>query len=334
MSQTPLSQKRVQFSLSRVTSSTITSSYHSQNLMKTPTPSPAPSKQRPLTTPKSQQQNNQLSSDSNAIRVGIRVRPLSTKERSQGYHDCTHIDSSDPNNTQIWVTDKSNKTSKFHCDFIITDQTSVNLPVAGNDGMVDPNIIGSSQQQHVYECMGKPLLERAFDGYNASIFAYGQTGSGKTYSMIGTQQQPGLIPRFIDDLFERKLVRDEIVSRVHVEVSYYEIYNEKIYDLLRSTTTTPSALDSSSSSIASSSSSTKQSTTTATATTNGMKSLQIRENPTTGPYIVDLLTLPAQTADDAKLWLDIGNKRRATACTNMNQKSSRSHSVLNRYLIV
>lgn len=159
----------------------------------------------------------------------------------------------------------------------------------------------------MYECLGKPLLDKAFDGYNVSIFAYGQTGSGKTYSMIGTQHQPGLIPRFFDDLFERKLVRGEIVSQVHCEISYYEIYNEKIYDLLRSTTSSDSNKQSSSS------------------TTRG---LQIRENPQTGPYIVDLLTLSAQTAEDAKLWLDIGNKRRATACTNMNQKSSRSHSVL------
>lgn len=127
--------------------------------------------------------------------------------------------------------------------------------------------------------------------------------------MIGSQLQPGLIPRFIDDLFERKLDRDEIVSQVHCEVSYYEIYNEKIYDLLRS-------------------SSDAKATSTGTGGGGGsMKGLQIRENPQTGPYIVDLLSLSAQTADDAKLWLDIGNKRRATACTNMNQKSSRSHSV-------
>ena len=61
--------------------------------------------------------------------------------------------------------------------------------------------------------------------------------------------------------------------------------------------------------------------------TSNSRSLQIRENPNTGPYIVGLLTLSASSAADAKLWLDIGNKRRATACTNMNQKSSRSHSV-------
>ena len=58
-----------------------------------------------------------------------------------------------------------------------------------------------------------------------------------------------------------------------------------------------------------------------------MRNLQIREDKVKGPYIVGLQTLSANSAEDAKLWLDIGNKRRATACTNMNDKSSRSHSV-------
>ena len=98
-----------------------------------------------------------------------------------------------------------------------------------------------------------------------------------------------------------------------------EIYNEKIYDLLGSssnqTATKPNQIGSSPMVVGN-----------ATGTSNS-RSLQIRENPTTGPYIVGLLTLCANSASDAKLWLDIGNKRRATACTNMNQKSSRSHSV-------
>lgn len=160
------------------------------------------------------------------------------------------------------------------------------------------------QQQYVYECAGKPLLDKAFDGYNVSIFAYGQTGSGKTYSMIGTDSCPGLIPRFFDDLFENKLKRDKLVSNSHIEISYYEIYNEKIFDLLRST---------------------KEPVTTGK--NSNLRNLQIREDKQKGPYIVGLQTLSINSAKDAKMWLDIGNKRRATAYTNMNDKSSRSHSV-------
>ena len=95
-----------------------------------------------------------------------------------------------------------------------------------------------AQQQYVYERLGRPLLAKAFAGYNVSIFAYGQTGSGKTYSMIGTQEQPGLIPRFFDELFNRSAADDASNEQLstHIEISYYEIYNEKIYDLLRSST--------------------------------------------------------------------------------------------------
>jgi len=154
----------------------------------------------------------------------------------------------------------------------------------------------------VYECVGKPLLDRAFDGYNVSVFAYGQTGSGKTYSMIGPTNCPGLIPRFFDDLFEKKEQRDKLVSSSQIEISYYEIYNEKIFDLLRSTNE-PAGSSSKSA------------------------NLQIRNDPQKGPFIPGLQTLGISSAKDAKMWLDIGNKRRATAYTNMNDKSSRSHSV-------
>jgi kinesin family protein 14 len=227
--------------------------------------------------------------ENNLITVAVRVRPLNNKETSHGYYDAIKV----LNLNEILLNDiPGNKQHRFRCDHIITDQASANSKNACDD-----------QQQYVYESIGKSMLDKAFDGYNASIFAYGQTGSGKTYSMIGTNDEPGLIPRFFDNLFKQKAERDEIVSSSHVEMSYYEIYNEKIYDLLRSTdkTKTPASITG--------------------------RNLQIRENPQTGPYIVDLLTLSANSADDAKLWLNIGNKRRATASTAMNQKSSRSHSV-------
>lgn len=258
-------------------------------------------------TPKSQtnvkknSKENAQRPKANLITVAIRVRPLNSKELLNGHTNAIRINNQD---REVLVTDKSNKVLKFCSDHIITDQQSSNFMIPA-ELEKDQNLIASSQQKYVYECIGKPLLDTAFDGYNVSIFAYGQTGSGKTYSMIGTEKQPGLIPRFFEDLFERKAQRDQIVSSTHIEISYYEIYNEKIYDLLRNSNETKD--------------NTKHSLVG--------RNLQIRENPQTGPYIVDLLTLSAKSASDAKLWLDIGNKRRATACTNINQKSSRSHSV-------
>lgn len=145
MSQTPISQKRVQFSLNRG------GTVQPQSVPKTPLTHPSPVTKHgrlstttptPKAVPSSLATSSSSSaSDSNAIAVGIRVRPLSAKERAQGYHESTFLDP-DSNNTQIWVTDKSNKTLKFHCDFVITEQTSPNLPVTGVDGIVDPNIIG------------------------------------------------------------------------------------------------------------------------------------------------------------------------------------------------
>ena len=242
--------------------------------------------------------NSSNLNNENSITVAVRVRPLNEKEKESGYYDSIRVDDS---NKEITLYDKSNnKQHKFTCDYVITDQESTKNKSSS---------ILDNQQQYVYESIGKPLLEKSFEGYNVSIFAYGQTGSGKTYSMIGSNNQPGLIPRLLDDLFEKKSDRDKIVSSTHLEISYYEIYNEKIYDLLPSDgMNTSNAKDIKSN-------------------TNS-KHLQIREDPKTGPYIVDLSTLGVDSAKDAKQWLDIGNKRRATACTNMNQKSSRSHSVL------
>lgn len=165
--QTPLSQKRVQFSTSssstrQITSTTGRTNHHHTPQLTQPSPQPLAKLPRLLATPtntlKSSSQttttNSLISSqnssssttsaaDSNAITVGIRVRPLCTKERSSGCHECLFLDP-DSDNTQIWVTDKSSKKLKFGGDFIISDQTSPNLPVTGNDGIVDPNIIGNN----------------------------------------------------------------------------------------------------------------------------------------------------------------------------------------------
>ncbi|MGH0161128.1 UNVERIFIED_CONTAM: hypothetical protein FKN15_043329, partial [Acipenser sinensis] len=87
-------------------------------------------------------------------------------------------------------------------------------------------------QEVVFKCLGEGILENAFQGYNACIFAYGQTGSGKSFSMMGTADQPGLIPRLCGALFERVSKEGNESHSFKVEVSYMEIYNEKVRDLL------------------------------------------------------------------------------------------------------
>ena len=83
-------------------------------------------------------------------------------------------------------------------------------------------------QQAVYDALIAEPMEALFDGYNCTILAYGQTGSGKTHSMLGTPDEPGIIPRFGRELFERASVHEG----ARVFVSYTQLYNEGFYDLL------------------------------------------------------------------------------------------------------
>jgi kinesin family protein 1 len=156
----------------------------------------------------------------------------------------------------------------------------------------DPNYAG---QDNLHEDLGKPLLDNAFQGYNNCIFAYGQTGSGKSYSMMGYGQEYGIIPKICQDMFERiKEVQADNLSSCTVEVSYLEIYNERVRDLLN-----PS----------------------------NKGNLRVREHPSTGPYVEDLAKLVVQSFPEIENLMDEGNKARTVAATNMNETSSRSHAV-------
>lgn len=153
-------------------------------------------------------------------------------------------------------------------------------------------------QEFVYNAIGAELLEHITTGYNGCIFAYGQTGSGKTYCMMGNNENPGIIPRIAQNLFEESAVLRNQNVEVCVEVSYYEIYNEKVRCLLRPTQ-------------------------------GGYEDsqLRVREHPKYGPFIEGLAKFVVGTqAEFLKLMSD-GNKVRTTASTAMNATSSRSHAV-------
>ncbi|XP_016380391.1 kinesin-like protein KIF14 [Sinocyclocheilus rhinocerous] len=156
-----------------------------------------------------------------------------------------------------------------------------------------------ASQQMVYEKLARPLLERAFEGFNTCLFAYGQTGSGKSYTMMGFGEEAGVIPRFCKELFSRLSRTETKEISCHLEMSYFEVYNEKIHDLL-----------------------------VARDEQNQKKMpLRVREHPVYGPYVADLSTNVVTSYADIQTWLELGNKQRATAATGMNDKSSRSHSV-------
>ena len=90
---------------------------------------------------------------------------------------------------------------------------------------------GDATQQEVYDGLGRPILDYAFEGYNGTILAYGQTGSGKSHSMMGSADDLGIIPRLSVELFERIEQAPPGVSFI-VSATYLELYNEVICDLL------------------------------------------------------------------------------------------------------
>jgi len=157
----------------------------------------------------------------------------------------------------------------------------------------DSNFAG---QEDLFTDLGSPLLDNAFHGYNNCIFAYGQTGSGKSYSMMGYGEEIGVIPRICKSMFERieAMVEKDKNIGATVEVSYIEIYNERVRDLLN-----PS----------------------------NKGNLKVREHPATGPYVEDLSKLVVRNFPEIENLMDEGNKARTVAATNMNETSSRSHAV-------
>ncbi|MGH0122398.1 UNVERIFIED_CONTAM: hypothetical protein FKN15_014829 [Acipenser sinensis] len=157
----------------------------------------------------------------------------------------------------------------------------------------DPSFASPSK---VFNDIGKEMLQHAFEGYNVCIFAYGQTGAGKSYTMMGKQEegQEGIIPLLCEDLFEK--INDNRKDEISysVEVSYMEIYCERVRDLLNP---------------------------------KNKGNLRVREHPLLGPYVEDLSKLAVTSYTDIADLMDAGNKARTVAATNMNETSSRSHAV-------
>ncbi|OQS07958.1 kinesin [Thraustotheca clavata] len=159
-------------------------------------------------------------------------------------------------------------------------------------------------QQKVFVDFGQPVLQRAFGGYNGTIFAYGQTGSGKTFSMTGVaghEELEGLIPRMNKALFDH--VYAEKTNNPNklflVECSFFEIYNEIIYDLLDS-----------------SASKDKKN-----------KGLEIKEHSVLGIYVKDLQERVVESREEVLDLMTQGQQNRTVGYTNMNSESSRSHSI-------
>ncbi|XP_030648204.1 kinesin-like protein KIF1C [Chanos chanos] len=214
-----------------------------------------------------------------SVKVAVRVRPFNNREISRGAK-CV-----------IQMQDKS------------TSITNPKQPKDAKSFTFDhsywshsPTDPAFASQRQVYLDIGEEMLLHAFEGYNVCIFAYGQTGAGKSYTMMGKQEpgQQGIIPQLCEDLFKRTADNIDPDLSFSVEVSYMEIYCERVRDLLNPKSGGP---------------------------------LRVREHPIMGPYVEDLSKMAVTNYSDIADLMDCGNKARTVAATNMNETSSRSHAV-------
>nr|XP_060510504.1 centromere-associated protein E isoform X5 [Panthera onca] len=206
-----------------------------------------------------------------AVAVCVRVRPLNSREEALG------------GDTQIyWKTDNN-------AIYQVDGSKSFNF---------DRVFHSNETTKNVYEEIAVPIIDSAIQGYNGTIFAYGQTASGKTYTMMGSEDYLGVIPRAIHDIFQKikKFPDREFLLRV----SYMEIYNETITDLL--------------------------------CDTQKMKPLIIREDFNRNVYVADLTEEVVYTSEMALKWITKGEKNRHYGITKMNQRSSRSHTIFRMIL--
>eukprot|EP01033_Poteriospumella_lacustris_P010586 gene10587-7533_t len=209
-----------------------------------------------------------------SVRVGIRIRPLVSKEKGQAIA----IDSHD--NQSI----------------VFKGQTFTFDHVFGSD----------MTQMELYERTAASMLKNVLEGYNCTIIAYGQTGSGKTFTM-GTSDVSnhdvaslGLIPRFVNDLFQNLNDPEDQQITYKVKASFLEIYGEDVYDLLVSQ---PSSHLMSRSSLA------------------------VREDEHGHVFVQGQLEQDVSDPESALEALSVGSSNRITAATAMNAGSSRSHAV-------
>ncbi|XP_036231163.1 kinesin-like protein unc-104 isoform X7 [Bactrocera oleae] len=218
-----------------------------------------------------------------SVKVAVRVRPFNSREIGRESKCIIQMSGATTAITNPKVPLNSSEAIKsFNFDYSYWSH--------------DPRDPEFSTQEMVYKDIGEEMLQHSFDGYNVCIFAYGQTGAGKSYTMMGKQEehQEGIIPMICKDLFNRIHDTETNELKYSVEVSYMEIYCERVRDLLNP---------------------------------KNKGNLRVREHPLLGPYVEDLSKLAVTDYQDIHDLIDEGNKARTVAATNMNETSSRSHAV-------
>ena len=210
------------------------------------------------------------------ILVAVRCRPLMSKEMEISKEYTIQILNRkvvcviDPGNTEDVFKNKSRE-----------QQYAFDYAFDKDDTQLD-----------VYDNTTKFLLPGILDGFNTTIFAYGATGAGKTYTMLGTGDEPGIMVHSLSDLFSN-IEKSKQEREFTLKLSYVEVYNETLRDLLEKG-----------------------------------ENLELREDPTKGSHVAGLSETEVVNVTEVFKLLLKGNKNRTTEATNVNESSSRSHAVL------
>ncbi|XP_028397829.1 kinesin-like protein KIF3A [Dendronephthya gigantea] len=220
---------------------------------------------------------NTAANDNDNVRVVVRCRPLSQKEQASG---CKAVVNVDERTGTLSIKNEGGRPGEPN----------------KKDFSFDRVFAPGCKQVDVYNDAARPIVESVLEGYNGTIFAYGQTGTGKTFTMEGVRSAPelrGITPNSFAHIFGHisKMAGD---VRFLVRVSYLEIYNESVRDLLGK---------------------------------DQNAQLEVKERPDIGVYVKDLSAYVVNNADDMDKTMTLGNKNRSVGATNMNEHSSRSHAI-------
>eukprot|EP00002_Diphylleia_rotans_P022956 TRINITY_DN4509_c0_g1_i3.p1 TRINITY_DN4509_c0_g1~~TRINITY_DN4509_c0_g1_i3.p1 ORF type:complete len:751 (+),score=179.87 TRINITY_DN4509_c0_g1_i3:64-2316(+) len=213
-----------------------------------------------------------------SLQVKVRVRPLSRKESQANLKSIARVVEEklvvilDPTEGEDYLRINRSRERQFAFDQVFDENAS---------------------QLRIFAQSAEPLVPYVLEGYNATVFAYGSTGAGKTYTMLGTEVSPGIMFLTLHRLFEEIEGRSDAVAS-KVTISYLEVYNEYIRDLLK-----PQS-----------------------------GHLDLREDPIKGISVSNITEYTTTSAQEVLHLLHQGNRRRTTEATGANEVSSRSHAVM------
>ncbi|XP_037001936.2 kinesin-like protein KIF18A [Artibeus jamaicensis] len=225
------------------------------------------------------------------MKVVVRVRPENTKEKAAGFRRVAHVV-----DKHILVFDPKQQEISFFHGKKTANRDITKRPNKDLKFVFDAVFDETSTQLEVFEHTTKPILRSFLNGYNCTVLAYGATGAGKTHTMLGSTAEPGVMYLTLSELYKSmdEIKEEKICSTA---VSYLEVYNEQIRDLLVNS-----------------------------------GPLAVREDAQKGVVVQGLTLHQPKSSEEILQLLDNGNKNRTQHPTDVNAASSRSHAVFQIYL--